>query len=424
MFFTPNQSDLGLTKLFMFFFPYLRQGCKLEGTWNGCQIKYQFAVEIVMTENQRTKHVRRCFLGFLLLLCVLLYRYTHARLRSAPIQQEEDLNVQETAQSESLPATNTCSKALVNFDLVCVGDSITGDRPLLKRGRPVSYSGNYPSMLQAALRNASCNADTVHVRNFGRGSRTLMPNHTFSYRQTREFREALRAIRTTGNNLLVFLGTNDVKPKHWRGRSAYEAAHESLMAELCAAALSPSPSNRSLMRTLPPIRNVWLVIPSPALPDPRNWKTRRRPKKRPQEDVLAKNNTDVLDVSHYLGRINGSRLQTDVAPALSHIFRLATQQQQHPKINENSGAVRLLWRTPPSRCATANVHLVNLRLTFGFLSELETRLTAAGANGNDHEALKKDYALVARYFFDGIHPTLESEQLIFQALINAITQVL
>lgn len=338
-------------------------------------------------------------------------------------------------------ATTACPQALRHqpFDLVCVGDSITfGDGshlpPSPARRRPSSYPGNYPRMLEAELRRR-CQQKDIRVQNFGKGSRTLLPDNTFSYRRTREHREALHAIHTTATDLLLFLGTNDVKPKHWRGRRAYEEAHESLLQTLCAPPAAAAAHNGDMPS---PLRNVWLVIPPPAFPNPR---TRgKKPKQQPLHPVAPERNDRsnevedaaeeqleggaVLDVSRYLGGINGSRLESDVAPALRHIWHRAQQQQQHRDETEGQASA-LSWRLPPSRCADAKVHLVDLRQTFSFLTEIETRLVDSlrreGASPtNLMGSADADYAMVKRYFFDGIHPTMDSQNLITQTLLESI----
>lgn len=241
-------------------------------------------------------------------------------------------------------------------------------------------------MLQQALRTA-CHSTSIHIQNFGKGSRTLVPNNTFSYHRTPEYRNAVKALQTSATSLLVFLGTNDVKPVHWRSTEYYLASHESLLTVLCSKDKGTTNGHKAL-------DHVWLVIPPPVFPNPNTWK--------PSESQVP------VAVNGFLGRINASRLETDVAPALRSIVELAQAK--------DAGAEKLAWRREAtSRCVHSKVHLVDLRETFSFLLDTEHRLR----NGT---GTKEDMALAKTYFFDGVHPSMKSQKMITKKLLDRILE--
>jgi lysophospholipase L1-like esterase len=124
-----------------------------------------------------------------------------------PCSKHENTNRQ---QSELLTAGETQFTRLCmpsTMRIACVGDSLTrGDGAHEGRAQHPTR-GNYPATLQHLLPGAT-------VRNFGHGGATACNASDTPYETTREFRHA-RAFRA--HVVVLMLGTNDAKQRHWRG---------------------------------------------------------------------------------------------------------------------------------------------------------------------------------------------------------------
>lgn len=94
--------------------------------------------------------------------------------------------------------------------VACVGDSITYGFRLPRRKQTC-----YPQVLGRLL------GDACRVRNFGVIGAIACKGSIKSYTRTREYRRSL-AFRPS--IVIVMLGTNDAKPRYWKGTSAFRDA--------------------------------------------------------------------------------------------------------------------------------------------------------------------------------------------------------
>jgi lysophospholipase L1-like esterase len=85
--------------------------------------------------------------------------------------------------------------------IACVGDSITYGSQIVNRIR-----NSYPSVLQELL------GTNFLVRNFGKSGTTALMKDNFSYISTFEFNQSLKFLPDL---VIIKLGTNDSKPRHW-----------------------------------------------------------------------------------------------------------------------------------------------------------------------------------------------------------------
>lgn len=136
--------------------------------------------------------------------------------------------------------------------IACVGDSLTrGDAAHEPGFHPkLSDRGNYPAVLQKLL------GAHVKVLNFGHGGATACNTSDIPYEATREFRQA---ILFRPHVVVLMLGTNDAKQRHWHGRCGAKALQSGL--QRIASSFRPaSVGNQStllLIRPPPIVRERW-----------------------------------------------------------------------------------------------------------------------------------------------------------------------
>lgn len=144
--------------------------------------------------------------------------------------------------------------------IACVGDSITfGNGTHTEKHSQYLRGGNYPRELASLLsarfetdafpvnRSVSGSAiepstwrkrNWVVVRNFGKGSTTVTNRSgKFSYRSTREFRKSLAFLP---HIVVVMLGTNDSKDRHWKHATSFSEEYASLVNEYASLATHPT----------------------------------------------------------------------------------------------------------------------------------------------------------------------------------------
>lgn len=118
--------------------------------------------------------------------------------------------------------------------VACVGDSIT-------YGYGVEHwsKNNYPAVLQSLLGDGYC------VNNYGFSGGTASDRGDSPYRRKRVYRDSL-AFRP--NIVVLMLGTNDAKPRNWRGAKAYSddlneliTAYSTLPSHPVVCILAPPP---------------------------------------------------------------------------------------------------------------------------------------------------------------------------------------
>ena len=108
--------------------------------------------------------------------------------------------------------------------VACLGDSLTrGDGSHEARQKSsLAGRGNYPMRLQRLL-----GTESATVLNFGHGGATACNGSDIPYLRTREFR---RALQWRPHLLILMLGTNDGKDKHWGSPCGAAALHAGLTA--------------------------------------------------------------------------------------------------------------------------------------------------------------------------------------------------
>lgn len=116
--------------------------------------------------------------------------------------------------------------------VACLGDSLT------RMEEPVAY----PTQLQRML------GPGWEVRNFGLGLSTVLSFGDLPYLKSREFEDALT---WAPHAVIILLGTNDSKPRHWYYKKEFECDYRRLV--------------RRLMR-LPSRPAIWIAYPPSAFP--------------------------------------------------------------------------------------------------------------------------------------------------------------
>lgn len=135
--------------------------------------------------------------------------------------------------------------------VACVGDSITYGNGSHVRKKEREGEGSYPLALAVRLRRATPFAKPSRfiVRNFGNSGKTVTPEKPkWSYRHTKEYQQSLAFVP---HIVVVLLGTNDSKPRHWRGRNQFLEDYRTLL---------------DAYRTLPTNPLIVLASPPPVYP--------------------------------------------------------------------------------------------------------------------------------------------------------------
>jgi len=99
--------------------------------------------------------------------------------------------------------------------IACVGDSVTWGAFLLHRKRDC-----YPAVLQRLV------GETVTVGNFGMIGHTLQSSGDFPYEISRPYRNSGEF---APDLVLIMLGTNDSKPKNWKGAEPFIEHYRNLI---------------------------------------------------------------------------------------------------------------------------------------------------------------------------------------------------
>ena len=125
---------------------------------------------------------------------------------------------------------------LVSKDTVirvaCLGDSLT------RMVEPVAY----PTQLQGLLGRG------WEVRNFGLGTATVLSFGDLPYLKSREFEDALA---WEPHAVIILLGTNDSKPRHWYYRDDFVRDYHWMVDRL---------------QQIPTRPRIWIAYPPPAFP--------------------------------------------------------------------------------------------------------------------------------------------------------------
>lgn len=133
--------------------------------------------------------------------------------------------------------------------IACAGDSITYGNGTHIGRKERDGEGNYPLELAQMLRSSGIS--NIVVRNFGKSGRTASTTlMKFSYRHQREFTDS---VKFAPHVVILLLGTNDSKPRHWVDGAAF-TRNLTMLVEAYAA-LSTKPL-------------IIICIPPPAYPIP------------------------------------------------------------------------------------------------------------------------------------------------------------
>jgi acyl-CoA thioesterase I len=139
------------------------------------------------------------------------------------------------------------------ISILCIGDSITYGNGSHVRRKERDHEGNYPVALEKHLR-AACNSNNgITVTNLGSSGRTLLDGFKQSFKNTSSYKSAVK-LAASAHVIMIMLGTNDSKPRHWKSKEAFAAALVALVEHFSAL-------NEKL--------KFVLMTPPPSFPDPR-----------------------------------------------------------------------------------------------------------------------------------------------------------
>jgi lysophospholipase L1-like esterase len=257
-----------------------------------------------------------------------------------PRQTGPNLRSQSLADDSQQSCLGIALKKPGELVIACIGDSITYGNGSHVGRKERDGEGNYPISLREHLASY-CDRVTVRVGNFGHSGRTAIDGFRQSYRNSTQYKRALRFCQRA-DVVVVMLGTNDSKERHWRGRSVFAESLARLVEELCIERC-----------------RLVLVAPPPSFPNPR----------------LIRHGSRVL------GRINPEIIRGPIRESVEKIARTR--------------------------------HLMYVDLVEYFYSTIDGLRAAEEAvrHGSRGESITAG-RLIARYFHDGVHPTVLAHELI------------
>ena len=252
--------------------------------------------------------------------------------------------------------------------VACVGDSITygNGSHVGKMERP--KEGNYPLELQRLLNEyvlarakaaAGCPAPRspqgpIKVLNFGHSGRTMQDGFKQSFRNSSVYGQAMSSKPSL---VLLLMGTNDSKPRHWRGSDAFRAALVSMATEFAAMPSQPI---------------VVLLTPPPAFADPRK--------------LLLRTEVSRNRALKFLGGINNSRIRESIVPVIREAPALLGPEFAVVDTNE----------------------MFEQRLSDLFVAAAKMTSSADDQGREVADGARR----VAEYFHDGIHPTRKTHDML------------
>jgi lysophospholipase L1-like esterase len=246
--------------------------------------------------------------------------------------------------------------------ILCVGDSITYGNGSHVRRKERDHEGNYPLSLEKKLRSICGDARSVRVINLGSSGKTLMDGFKQSYKNTTLFQTTIRNAKHA-QLMIVMLGTNDSKLRHWKSKEAFENALVQFV---------------EFFSSLNAEMKFVLVTPPPSFPDPR---------------VLRRLKRRVV-----LGKIRPVIIRNDIRIAV-----MSAAERLDAELVDVYGEFD----------AMDDLHDLD---TEGHSSEI----AAAAADGGVEE-IEASAALIAQYFHDGVHPSLLSHEIMASIIAGELT---
>lgn len=152
----------------------------------------------------------------------------------------------------SLLSRNSNDPQSTPLTILCVGDSITYGNGSHVRRKERDHEGNFPIALEQRLW-AACGSRAIRVINLGSSGKTLMDGFKQSYKNSSVFRTAVRSA-ASAQVMIIMLGTNDSKPRHWHGKEAFANSLVEMV---------------EYFAMLKPTLKMVLMTPPPSYPDPR-----------------------------------------------------------------------------------------------------------------------------------------------------------
>lgn len=242
--------------------------------------------------------------------------------------------------------------------VLCIGDSITYGNGSHVRRKERDHEGNYPLSLESHLRSI-CNSTEVSVVNLGSSGKTLLDGFKQSYKNTTLFKTAQR-LAPKASVMILMLGTNDSKPRHWKSKDAFAGALVDLV---------------DLFSKLHDDMKFVLVTPPPSYADPR---------------AISK-----LKRWTMLGNIRPIMIRNDIRMAV-----MSAAERAETDLIDLFGEFDSLDDLHPLGQYEESVQLM------AHQSDEDLRLMADA---------------IQQYFHDGVHPTLASHEYIASVVAQELT---
>lgn len=273
-----------------------------------------------------------------------------------------DINHKQADTSHRQILGHLCSLSMP-LSVLCIGDSITYGNGSHVRKKERDHEGNYPVALEKYLR-AACvtrQRNDIVVTNLGSSGKTLLDGFKQSYKNTTLYKTAVK-LAATAHVVIVMLGTNDSKPRHWRSKEAFASALVDFVEHL-------STINEKL--------KFVLMTPPPSFPDPR---------------VVRR-----LQKHTMLGNIRPVIIRNDIRVAV-----MSAAERTGADVIDIFGEFDTMD---------------DLHSLAGHLEE--------NKSGRQLDEVEAGHVAttIQQYFHDGVHPTLESHEFIASIVAHELTGV-
>lgn len=242
--------------------------------------------------------------------------------------------------------------------ILCVGDSITYGNGSHVNRKERDHEGNYPLTLSALLRSHCPQHIEFDVVNLGHSGRTMLDGFKMSYRNSSVYQQANRLAKSA-DIVIIMLGSNDSKSRHWRGRQPFEEALVSLVEHF-------SKLNAAL--------KFVLMTPPPSFPNPLLWKKKKQ---------------------------------------------LVVQGSIRPLILQQE--IRHAVMSASERCGTDVVDLFGIMEELDVVRE-GMEVTSTGTVQHSAQRITEAIAGYSTFFHDGVHPSVHGHNMIAEAVAKALLQ--